>query len=66
MGRWTPASWTRWKSRTRTVKDRLAALLAGLCGQEPEQVTRDMKRDHFLTAWEAVDYGLADRVLEAR
>ena len=48
------------------VKDRLTALLAGLCGQEPERVARDLERDHFLTAREAVDYGLADQVLEER
>ena len=40
------------------MKDRLTALLAGLCGQEPEQVTRDMKRDHFLTAWEEFTWAM--------
>jgi ATP-dependent Clp protease, protease subunit len=35
-------------------------------GQSFEQVTEDMERDRFFSAAEAVDYGLADRVLDSR
>jgi len=35
-------------------------------GQTFEQVTEDMERDRFFSAAEAVDYGLADRVLDSR
>ena len=33
-------------------------------GQEEEQVHRDMERDRFFTAQQAVEYGLIDRVIE--
>ena len=35
-------------------------------GQPLEQVTEDMERDRFFTAEQAVEYGLADRVLSSR
>lgn len=46
--------------RTRT---RLAELMAGYTGKPAEEVTRDMDRDHFFEAEEAVAYGLADTIL---
>ena len=35
-------------------------------GKTYEDFERDMDRDTFLTAQEAVDYGLADRVIDQR
>jgi ATP-dependent Clp protease protease subunit len=35
-------------------------------GREVEQVERDIDRDRFLEPAEAVDYGLADSVLDSR
>ena len=50
----------RWMERT---KERLLDLMASFTGQNREQLAADMERDRFLTAQEAVDYGLADQVL---
>jgi ATP-dependent Clp protease protease subunit len=41
-------------------------VLARHSGRDVEQVMRDIDRDRFLTPEEAVEYGLADRVLPAR
>lgn len=41
----------------------LFELLAGFCGKTPEQVTEDASRDFWLTAQEAVDYGIIDEVV---
>jgi ATP-dependent Clp protease protease subunit len=35
-------------------------------GKTFEQFTADMERDNFMSAQEAVDYGLADKILEKR
>ena len=34
-------------------------------GQEVEKVVADCERDHYLSAQEALDYGLIDKVLTA-
>jgi ATP-dependent Clp protease protease subunit len=34
-----------------------------MCGQSLEKVTKDTDRDYFLSAAEARDYGLIDRVI---
>jgi len=41
----------------------LFELLGGFCGKTPEQVTEDASRDFWLTAQEAVDYGIIDEVV---
>jgi ATP-dependent Clp protease protease subunit len=46
------------------TRKRIDALYAKHTGQDEEQVHRDMERDRFFTAEEAVDYGLVDRVIE--
>ena len=48
------------------LKDRLNAMLAGHTGQPVERVAEDVERDYFLTADEACDYGLIDKVLTQR
>jgi ATP-dependent Clp protease, protease subunit len=45
---------------------RYAEVIATHAGRDVEQVMRDIDRDRFLTPEEAVEYGLADRVLPAR
>lgn len=37
--------------------------LAKLCGLSEEKVTRDLRRDFYLTAPEAVAYGIVDHVM---
>jgi ATP-dependent Clp protease protease subunit len=48
------------------TKDRLNKLLAEHTGQSLERVEKDTDRDYFMSAGEAVDYGLIDSVLERR
>jgi ATP-dependent Clp protease protease subunit len=43
---------------------RTNSILAHHCGQPYEKVERDTQRDFFMTAPEAVDYGIIDAVLE--
>lgn len=40
--------------------------LAQSCSKKTEDVARDMERDFFMTATEAVEYGLADSVLQTK
>jgi ATP-dependent Clp protease protease subunit len=35
-------------------------------GKTFEELTKDMERDYFMSAEEAVEYGLADKVLHKR
>lgn len=39
-------------------------ILAENSGQPIEQIERDTERDHYLTAQEAIDYGLLDGIME--
>ena len=48
------------------VKRRLEEIIAEHTGQPLERVSKDMERDYFLTAEEAKEYGLIDRVLARR
>ncbi len=47
------------------VEDLIHTLLAHHTGQSVEQIAADFDRDRFMTATEAVEYGLVDQVLEA-
>jgi ATP-dependent Clp protease protease subunit len=47
-----------------TVQDLIHELLAAHTGQTVEQIASDFDRDRFMTAEEAVGYGLVDQVLE--
>ncbi|MEL6249381.1 MAG: ATP-dependent Clp protease proteolytic subunit [Cyanobacteria bacterium J06648_16] len=48
------------------TKRRLNELLAKHTGQTVEQIEKDTDRDNFMSAAEAVEYGLIDRVIEER
>jgi len=48
------------------VKSRMNELMAQHTGQSLEQIERDTERDRFLSASEAVEYGLVDSVLTHR
>ena len=48
------------------TKKRLNTILAKHTGQDYETVARDTERDNFMTAQEAMEYGLIDKVLEKR
>ncbi|MGB9483049.1 MAG: ATP-dependent Clp protease proteolytic subunit, partial [Candidatus Dormiibacterota bacterium] len=45
---------------------RMAEILAHHSGRPLEQVERDIDRDYYLTAQEALEYGLIDEVLAPR
>ncbi len=51
---------------TIALKRRMEELIAQHSGQPLEKVSKDMERDYFMTAEEAVAYGIIDRVLTHR
>ena len=48
------------------TRKRMNAILARHTGQDVEKVAQDTDRDNFMTAQEALDYGLIDRIIESR
>ena len=48
------------------TKKRLNEILSERTGQPIEVVERDTERDNFLTAQEALEYGLIDKVIDKR
>ena len=52
--------------RLEVVKERMNRILAENTGKSVEQVTADCERDNFMTAQQALEYGLIDRVIEKR
>ena len=46
------------------LRDKLNKILAHHTGQTVEKVKKDTERDYWLTAKDAVEYGLVDKVLE--
>jgi ATP-dependent Clp protease protease subunit len=48
------------------LRDRLNHILAEKTGRTVEQISKDTDRDNFMSAAEAVDYGLIDKVLTNR
>jgi ATP-dependent Clp protease protease subunit len=47
------------------LRDELNEILASASGQPIDKISRDTDRDFYLTAKEAIEYGLADRIVEA-
>lgn len=45
------------------IKDNLTQLYAKMTGQSLDQIERDLQRDHFMSAEEALSYGLVDQVI---
>lgn len=52
--------------RLEIIKKRMNVILAGNCGRNVEQVTADCERDNFMTADEALEYGLIDKIITNR
>jgi len=45
------------------MKDMLNNNMAGMTGQPVEKIEKDTDRDYFMSAEEAMNYGLIDRVI---
>jgi len=52
--------------RLAIIKKRMNRILAENCGRSVEQVTADCERDNFMTAEEAKEYGLIDKIIHNR
>lgn len=52
--------WAEWQK----VNQELFVLLGEYCGKKPEQVMKDATRDFWLTANEALDYGIIDEIIK--
>jgi ATP-dependent Clp protease protease subunit len=48
------------------LKRRMEEIVAQHTGQPLEKVSKEMERDYFMTAAEAVEYGIIDTVLSHR
>lgn len=48
------------------IKDKLNTILSQVTGKPLEVIARDTDRDNFMSAQEAMEYGLIDKVLEKR
>ena len=48
------------------LKHRLNGILAKHTGRTVEEIERDSDRDNYMTAEQAMAYGLVDKVLESR
>ncbi len=48
------------------TRERLAVMYADVTGKTVKQILKDMDRDHWLTADEALKYGLIDKVISSR
>ncbi len=46
------------------IKDRLNKIMSGYTGKKLDQVEKDTDRDNFMSAEEALAYGLIDKVIE--
>lgn len=49
-----------------SLKKKLNEIIGSHCDKSPEQVGKDADRDNYMTAKEACDYGLVDKVLESK
>ena len=52
--------------RLEIIKKRMNSILAENTGKSVEEVTADCERDNFMTAEEAMEYGLIDKVIYKR
>ena len=48
------------------TREKLNKLLSEKTGQSLEQIEKDTERDHYMTAQEALEYGLIDGILDVR
>lgn len=51
---------------TLIIREKLNQIMANHTHKTPEQILKDTDRDNFMSAHQAMDYGLVDKVLEGR
>lgn len=51
---------------TLAIRERLNSIMAHHTNKTPEQIMIDTERDNFMSAKQAVEYGLADKVMHGR
>jgi ATP-dependent Clp protease protease subunit len=54
--------WKEWKE----VNSILFDLLGDFCDKDPEKVKEDSQRDFWMSAQEAVDYGIIDEIVKGK
>ena len=52
-----------WLMRTKT---KMIRMMSEMSGQDPEKVKQDCERDYFMTAQEALEYGIIDEIYQPR
>lgn len=53
-------------NETLRIRSKINELLADYTGKSLEQINADTERDNYLTAQQALEYGLVDRIVEPR
>jgi ATP-dependent Clp protease protease subunit len=48
------------------MRETLNGILADACGQPIERIARDVDRDYIMSAAQALEYGIIDRVISSR
>ncbi|MDY5731196.1 MAG: ATP-dependent Clp endopeptidase proteolytic subunit ClpP [Eubacteriales bacterium] len=48
------------------TKEKMANLMCDMTGQNIDKIMQDIDRDHYLTAQEALEYGIIDNIFEKR
>jgi ATP-dependent Clp protease protease subunit len=69
-----PLWWTQWQAtdiqiaaaHIQRLKKTLNWYIADFSGQPIERIEKDVERDYWMTAKEALDYGLIDYILEPK
>lgn len=52
--------------RLETIKKRMNRIMAENCGRSLEEVTAACERDNFMSAQEALDFGLIDKIISGK
>ena len=48
------------------TKEKMNRLMSEMTGQDLEKLKADVERDHFMSAKEALDYGIIDEIYQPR
>ncbi len=48
------------------TKEKMIRMKAAMTGKDEETIRRDLERDHFMSAAEALEYGIIDEIIEPR